>query len=211
MKKTPNFFRVIIDILISIACLPVILLGLIYIFVEWLKEPFNKKRYRKSIYFQELQLPYQRYIFFKPSYLFYNSARENGISLNFIHQKTNGFEYLIKNDNIYLFPWFDQISYSDEDKQWYVDLDGSWFLLQDEIKKQIAFIDDKQIAYKINILLSESMIAPRCTMYYETSYDELTVEDKTFAKELLPEFIKVGKSELDAYLAESEIRPLNEI
>lgn len=203
MKKAPKFFRVIIVILIGIACLPLILLGLIYTFLEWLKEPFNKKRYRESIYFQELQLPYQRYIFIQPSYLFYNSARENGISLNFIHQNTNGFEYLIKNNNIYLFPWFDQISYNDENKQWYVDLDDSWFLLQDEIKNQVAFIDDEQKAYKINILLSESMIVPQCTMYDETSYDELTVEDKESAKELLPEFIKVGKSMLDAYLAEA--------
>ena len=76
--------------------------------------PKNVKEYKKSKYYQEFRLPYATWKLYSPEYRFYNSFKKRNLKLTYVRQESNGFEYFIHNETLFLFPDFDQIDYDEE-------------------------------------------------------------------------------------------------
>ena len=187
--------------LIIIVFLPVIICFFlwagIYLLIEWLKTPLYKKQYQQSIYYHDMKIPYRSFILQMPSYTFYNTAREQHIPLELVHQDTNNIDYIIYQDAIYLFPFFDQMGYNDKKQQWEVDIDGDWVSFDMEMEKQI--IDDNQSNMPVFVLLCEHELVFRET--FIDNSDE--VKDGDYAIDLLPACVKIGENYLSALVGES--------
>ena len=80
--------------------------------------PKNKKEYKNSRYYADFQQKFMTGILYSPEYRFYNSAMRRGLSIKYVKQESNGFEYFIYNETIYLFPDFEQIDLDEGEKGW---------------------------------------------------------------------------------------------
>lgn len=106
---------------------PLIILGIIIAGIYILFQmPKNKKEYKNSRYYADFQQKFMTGILYSPEYRFYNSAMRRGLSIKYVKQESNGFEYFIYNETIYLFPDFEQIDLDEGEKGWQVDYDGNW-------------------------------------------------------------------------------------
>lgn len=200
-KETKWYIKILIFLLIVVFS-PVIICFLLWagitVLVEWLKTPLYKKRYQQSAYYQDMKIPYRRFILQTSSYLFYNAARKQHIPIELIHQDTNNLDYIIYQEAIYLFPTFDGMGYNDGKQQWEVDLDGDWFPFEEEIDKQIALLNDNHSNLPVYLLLRECELAPR--EIFGDSANE--IKDGDYAKELLPSCVKIGENYLSAMIGE---------
>ena len=120
MNKTKWYQRLFITLTVIIFS-PLILIGIIiagiYILLQM---PKMKKEYKNSRYYADLQHKFMMGIPYSPEYRFYNSAMHRGLPIKYVKQESNGFEYFIHNETIYLFPDFEQIDLSDEGNVWQV-------------------------------------------------------------------------------------------
>lgn len=106
---------------------PLIIVGLTFAGICILFQmPKDKKRYKNSRYYADFQQKFMTDILYSPEYRFYNSAMRRGLSIKYVKQESNGFEYFIYNETIYLFPDFEQIDLDEGEKGWQVDYDGDW-------------------------------------------------------------------------------------
>ena len=106
---------------------PLILVGIIIAGIYTLRQmPKNKKEYKSSRYYADFQQKFMTSILYSPEYRFYNSAIRRNLPLKYVKQESNGFEYFIYNEAIYLFPDFEQIDLDEDGKGWQVDYDGNW-------------------------------------------------------------------------------------
>ena len=76
----------------------VLFAGAMYLF----KLPKNKKEYRESEYFKDLNIPYAGYLLYSPEYRFYNSAKKRKLPMDYIIQSSNGLEYFVFENVLYL-------------------------------------------------------------------------------------------------------------
>ena len=88
--------------------------------------PNNKKEYKNSRYYADFRQKFRTSILYSPEYRFYNSAMRRNLSLKYVKQESNGFEYFIRNETIYIFPDFEQIDLDEDEKGWRVNYDGDW-------------------------------------------------------------------------------------
>lgn len=61
-----------------------------------------------------------------PEYRFYNAAVKHGIPMRYIRQASNRFEYIVFQNQLFLFPDFDQMDYDSEKQTWEANFDGEW-------------------------------------------------------------------------------------
>ena len=89
---------------------PIIILGICAALVAYLFDmPRTKKEYISSEYFKDFNLPYKRYLLYSPEYRFYNSIKKRGLPIDYVRQESNGLEYFVFENILYLFPDFEQI------------------------------------------------------------------------------------------------------
>ena len=74
----------------------------------------NKKEYKKSRYYLDFKQKFMMDSLYSPEYRFYNSAIHRNLPMQYIKQESNGFEYFIFDDTLYLFPDFEQIDFDAE-------------------------------------------------------------------------------------------------
>ncbi|MCH5171826.1 MAG: hypothetical protein J1F31_03215 [Erysipelotrichales bacterium] len=115
MKWYEKIFLIFFAILIS----PLIL----FILICWgISMPFiaisNRKAYKKSAYFKDYRIPFNKNIFGSNNYIFYNYATSEKLPIKYIRQESNSFEYFIFENQIFIFPNFSEIVFNN-DKQDY--------------------------------------------------------------------------------------------
>ena len=123
-----------------------VLWALIYSLFDRLKEPKRKKEYYSSAYYKDFSEPYSRSIIYQDSYLFYNETKDSKAKFTFVHQKTNGTNYIVYGGTVYLFQLdsdvFEGIFYNDQDKEWKANIDGEWVSLDEAWKDYITHIEN---------------------------------------------------------------------
>lgn len=197
-KTHAKWYLSLLGGILIVVFLPVVLAFLIWAaisaLIEHCKTPLYKKQYEQSEYFKDLRLPYQPGILYQAAYHFYNSAKEKNIPFQFVHQSNNDLAYIVRQNSVYLFPGFDQIGYNDHSGEWEVDLDGDWIPLSEERNNCASLLDDAHKGFAVHFLVTESMLVPR------SCFDDVDApEPPDYAKELLPPFIQLGKTDLSAY------------
>lgn len=85
-----------------------------------------KREYVKSRYYRDLGQRSAPWMQDSPEYRFYNAAMRRGLPVQYVRQESNGLEYFIYCETIYLFPDFDQIGFDEDKGDWQADYDGEW-------------------------------------------------------------------------------------
>lgn len=145
-------------ILCVIAFSPIIIFAIVVESVRYLFElPKNKKEYAESRYFKDFNLPFKRYILYSPEYRFYNNIKKRNLQVNYTRQESNGLEYFVYENVLYLFPDFEQIDYNEEKAIWEVDYDGDWKTLEEAYRNTISQIDNSVEDYDVKLLVERNM------------------------------------------------------
>ncbi len=122
-----KWYQKLLIILAIIVFSPLIILGIIIAGIYILCQiPKNKKEYQNSRYYTDFNQKFTMSNLYSPEYRFYNSAVRRELPMQYIKQESNGLEYFILNETIYLFPDFDQIDLDEEETNWQADYDGDW-------------------------------------------------------------------------------------
>lgn len=136
--KEHNWYQRLLFILMIIVFSPVIIIAGIYTLFQM---PKNRKKYKNSRYYADYKQKFMMSILYSPEYRFYNSAIHRKLPMKYIKQESNGFEYFIYNETIFLFPDFDQIDLNEEGTNWQADYDGDWKNLDESYAKLLAKLD----------------------------------------------------------------------
>ncbi|MBO7254657.1 MAG: hypothetical protein J6V36_05070 [Clostridia bacterium] len=129
---------------------PLIIVALIVFGVPLIFEnPKNRKEYKNSFYYKKTGVKYKRKIIYSPEYRFYNNAVKRKLPIEYIKQKSNGFEYFIYDGKIYMFPDFEQIEFNKEKNAFLVDYDGEWKSFDKAYEKMLSYLDNKNFEAKI--------------------------------------------------------------
>lgn len=146
---------------------PLLLVALLVWGIHYLLElPNNKRIYYRSRYYQDLQLPFAISELHSPEFIFYNSAMERNLPVQYVRQD-NALEYFTYNGTLYLFPGFDQIVYEDEKTSWQADFDGDWLPLDQTFQDMRASLRDYPEDMPIRLLVTRKMIALNDLAGYE--------------------------------------------
>lgn len=78
------------------------------------------KNYKKSNYFRDFKLPYKIKTPELPQYIFYESAKKRNLPIQYVRQKSNGFEYFVYEKTVYIFGKFERLEYDEGNKKWLV-------------------------------------------------------------------------------------------
>lgn len=178
------YHRILIVICI-IFLSPIILIGFMISSIAYLFElPKNKKAYKSSQYYKDFSLPFKTYRLYSPEYRFYNSCKKRNLKLDYVRQESNGFEYFIYEDTIFIFPDFDQIDFNENRSVWETDYDGDWQPFEEAYQKLLSKIDVESGYRSIKVILERKMFPrtdlsnvdiPGCiflTCTYETAFSE---------------------------------------
>ena len=156
--------------------------------------PKDKKEYKKSRYYADFKQKFTMDILNSPEYRFYNSAVRRNLQLKYIKQESNGFEYFIYNETIYLFPDFEQIDFDENKKYWQVDCDGDWKPF-DECYDKLLDKLDKTAIYPVKLLVERKMFPilnlngkdiPNC-IFVTWNYENVFENEESPSKMLIPE------------------------
>lgn len=185
--------------------LPLLLITLpvrvVSIVISLVTSPKRKRAYRASYYAKELGLPYRDGIEGDPGYTLYNEARSEGADIRMVVDPVHGIDRIFYEGEIYTFPDFDALAYNPKEKCWEI-------IAMKE--KEIGYLTDDYdlllsdlggAAVPVNIMVLTEMILP------EGDYSDPDAEVSENGERrlpLLPEYIKVGDTYLDALLGESE-------
>ena len=127
MNKQKWYMKLLIVLLIIIFS-PLIIMIIIWIAIGGIGTAFRmsklKREYKNSRYYADFGRKFTVDILYSPEYRFYNGAVSRNLPIKYIRQETNGFEYFIYDDTLYLFPDFDGIDYIEDKSEWMVDYDG---------------------------------------------------------------------------------------
>ena len=110
----------------------------------------------------------------------YNEAKARGIDFKLV--RNDDFSYIVCGGEVFLFPWFDAISYSDVERRWLVDISGDPYPLSDDFSYEIKKLAEEYRNMPVRVLVRESDLMPRNDLYGNGSS-----EDR--ARVLLPEYI----------------------
>lgn len=177
------YLKLLLAVLI-IALLPLILIFLVAMFVGYLFQLRTlKKAYKKSLYYKEFGLPFRVYRVNSPEYCFFNNFKKRNLPINYIRQESNGLEFFIYDDTLFLFPDFDQIDYDKGKEAWQVDYDGDWKNFEQAFKDIVFKIDKGVPDFPIKMLVERKMFPevnlntvsiPSCiflTWSYKTAFE----------------------------------------
>lgn len=125
-KKLSEKFALILIIIISS---PLILFGFIVFFILYiLPAPIEKYKYKKSLYYKELNIKYDFGITHNEEYIIYNCIRENNIDI--VRIKSTGSEYSsyfkinkLNQSISILIPWFEYVYFDRNKKTWMIQYD----------------------------------------------------------------------------------------
>ena len=118
--------------------------------------PKNKKEYKSSRYYADLKQRFMTDILYSPEYRFYNSAMRRNLQIKYVKQESNGFEYFIYNETVYLFPDFEQIDLNEEGNVWQADYDGVWKPFDECYAALLAELESAPI-YPVKLLVERKM------------------------------------------------------
>lgn len=177
------YIKLLIALLVIVFS-PIIVIFLIVAAVTYLiRLPGNVKAYENSQYYKEFGLPFTTSRLHSPEHRFFNSFKKRNLQVSYIRQESNGLEYFIYNDTLFLFPDFDQIDYDEEKAEWQVNYDGDWKNFEQAYRDTVSEIDTEAPALPIKLLVERSMFplldlngvsVPECislTQNYETAFE----------------------------------------
>lgn len=102
MSKKVNEKRDPVTIIMALLIFP------IFIVYFWLSIPFirikDKRNYKKSFYFKEFKKPFKDKIFYSGAYIFYNSAKERNLPIEYVSRLPEKTDYFKYNNTLYFFP-----------------------------------------------------------------------------------------------------------
>jgi len=137
---------------------PIIILGICTASIAYLFEmPKNKKEYTNSEYFKDFNLPYKRYLLYSPEYRFYNGIKRRNLPIDYMRQESNGLEYFVFENILYLFPDFEQIDFNEEKSIWEADYDGHWNPFEEAYNNLVSKIDKEIDSSCIKLLIEREM------------------------------------------------------
>ena len=180
MKWYIKLFKFLAVVVFSPFILVCILIAVIaYLF----QLPKDIKLYKDSSYYKDFNLKFTTYRFNSSEYRFYNSVRKRNLQIDYIRQESNGLEYFVYQDTLFLFPDFDQIDFNEEKSIWEVYFDGDWEPFEQAYQNIVDKLDDITTNCPIKLLVERQMFSatdlerleiPECiflTWSYETTFE----------------------------------------
>ena len=145
--------------------------------------PRMKKQYKQSQYYQEFHLPFRYGTVNSPAFRFFESFKERRLDVNYIRQESNGLEYFLFDETLFLFPDFEQIAFNEEKSLWEVDYDGDWEDFDTAYSKLLSKLEGDTAGVPIKLFVERRMfpevdlsglMIPECvflTRNYETAFE----------------------------------------
>jgi len=152
MYRILYFAAIIIFFPIIMCC--IIIAGICYL----IKLPKRKKEYANSQYYKDFKLPFKECVLYSPEYRFYNSIKKRNLPVKYTRQESNGLEYFVYGDTLYLFPDFDDMNFDEEEAIWEVDYDGVRKPFEDAYQSIISRVDDITGDYQVKLLLERKKL-----------------------------------------------------
>ncbi len=188
------YIKILIALLVIVFS-PIILFGLLIGFGVYLFNlPKNMKDYKNSQYYKDFQIPFKKYSFYLPQYRFYNSAKKRKLPIEYIRQESNGLEYFVYQDTLFLFPDFDQISLKEDESGWEVDYDGDWKDFEPSYQNIISKLENNR-NMPVKLLVERNMFLrhkltdvniPEC-IFLTWSYEKVFENEDSPLKLIVPE------------------------
>lgn len=197
MNKQKWYMKLLIVLLIIIFS-PLIIMIIIWIAIGGIGTAFRmsklKREYKNSRYYADFGRKFTVDILYSPECRFYNGAVSRNLPIKYIRQETNGFEYFIYDDTLYLFPDFDGIDYIEDKSEWMVDYDGdSDFFdrrldsmlskLENRFDYPIRVLAERRMFYRMNL---SGMDIPE-SIFITQSYDNAFENDASPLKMIVPQ------------------------
>lgn len=185
-------------VLLIIIFSPLIIMIIIWIAIGGIGTAFRmsklKREYKNSRYYADFGRKFTVDILYSPECRFYNGAVSRNLPIKYIRQETNGFEYFIYDDTLYLFPDFDGIDYIEDKSEWMVDYDGdsdffdrrldSMLLkLENRFDYPIRVLAERRMFYRMNL---SGMDIPE-SIFITQSYDNAFENDASPLKMIVPQ------------------------
>lgn len=194
MNKLKWYQKILIGFVVIIFS-PLILVFIIIVEIYALFQiPKNRKAYKSSRYYLDFQQKFMISLPYSPEYRFYNSAVHRNLPIHYIKQESNGFEYFVFNDTLFLFPDFDQIDYDTEKEEWQTDFDGNWRNFDEAYNHLLAKLD-KEPNIPVRLLVERKMLPladlndvdiPEC-IYLTWEYDKAFENEESPLKLVIPQ------------------------
>ena len=156
--------------------------------------PKMKREYKSSRYYADFGRKFTADILYSPEYRFYNGAVSRNLPIKYIRQETNGFEYFIYDDTLYLFPDFDGIDYIEDKSEWMVDYDGDADFFDKRFDSMLSKLENR-FSYPIRVLAERRMFyrmnlsgmdIPE-SIFITQSYDNAFENDASPLKMIVPQ------------------------
>lgn len=191
----PKWYRKFLIVLLIVIFSPLIIVGIVIggIYTAF-RMPKMKREYKNSRYYADFGRKFTADILYSPEYRFYNGAVLRNLPIKYIRQETNGFEYFIYDDTLYLFPDFDGIDYIEDKSEWMVDyggdsdffdrrLDSMLSKLENRFDYPIRVLAERRMFYRMNL---SGMDIPE-SIFITQSYDNAFENDASPLKMIVPQ------------------------
>lgn len=191
----PKWYRKFLIVLLIVIFSPLIIvwiaIGGIY---TAFRMPKLKREYKSSHYYADFKRKFTVDILYSPEYRFYNGAVSRNLPIKYIRQETNGFEYFIYDDTLYLFPDFDGIDYDEDKAGWMVGYDGDADFFDKRFDSMLSKLENR-FSYPIRVLVERRMFyrmnlggvdIPE-SIFITQSYDNAFENDASPLKMIIPQ------------------------
>lgn len=194
----PKWYRKFLIVLLIIIFSPLIIMIIIWIAIGGIGTAFRmsklKREYKNSRYYADFGRKFTVDILYSPECRFYNGAVSRNLPIKYIRQETNGFEYFIYDDTLYLFPDFDGIDYDEDKAGWMVGYDGDADFfdrrldsmlskLENRFDYPIRVLAERRMFYRMNL---SGMDIPE-SIFITQSYDNAFENDASPLKMIVPQ------------------------
>lgn len=194
----PKWYRKFLIVLLIIIFSPLIIMIIIWIAIGGIGTAFRmsklKREYKNSRYYADFGRKFTVDILYSPECRFYNGAVSRNLPIKYIRQETNGFEYFIYDDTLYLFPDFDGIDYIEDKSEWMVGYDGDADFfdrrldsmlskLENRFDYPIRVLAERRMFYRMNL---SGMDIPE-SIFITQSYDNAFENDASPLKMIIPQ------------------------
>ena len=191
----PKWYRKFLIVLLIIIFSPLIIVGIVIGGIGTaFRMPKMKREYKNSRYYADFGRKFTADILYSPEYRFYNGAVSRNLPIKYIRQETNGFEYFIYDDTLYLFPDFDGIDYIEDKSEWMVDYDGDSDFFDKRFDSMLSKLENR-FDYPIRVLVERRMFyrmnlggvdIPE-SIFITQSYDNAFENDASPLKMIVPQ------------------------
>lgn len=191
----PKWYRKFLIVLLIVIFSPLIIVGIVIGGIcTAFRMPKMKREYKSSHYYADFGRKFTADILYSPEYRFYNGAVSRNLPIKYIRQETNGFEYFIYDDTLYLFPDFDGIDYNEDKAEWMVDYDGDSDFFDRRFDSMLSKLENR-FSYPIRVLVERRMFyrmnlggvdIPE-SIFITQSYDDAFENDDSPLKMTIPQ------------------------